>query len=86
MSRAREIRRKAEESPADAEEMLLAAMEDPDHALRDLPNVILTPHVSGPVGGRRADLGKYAVECVRIALSGETPPGAITLERLQTLA
>jgi len=57
-----------------------------DHALRDLPNVILTPHVSGPVGGRRADLGKYAVECVRIALSGETPPGAITLERLQTLA
>ena len=34
MSRAREIRRKAEESPADAEDMLLAAMEDPDPALR----------------------------------------------------
>lgn len=57
-----------------------------DHALRDLPNVILTPHVSGPVGGRRSDLGRHAVECVRIALSGGTPPGAITLERLQTLA
>lgn len=58
----------------------------PGHPLRRLPNVILTPHMSGPVPSRYWEMGRHAVENVRIALSGGVPPGAITPEQFETMA
>ena len=58
----------------------------PDHPLRALPNVILTPHVSGPVRERYWEMAMGAVENVRLVCSGATPPGAITAEQIARLA
>ena len=58
----------------------------PGHALRGLPNVILTPHVSGPVPTRHWEMGLQAVENVRTVLSGGVPEGAITAEQFETMA
>jgi len=58
----------------------------PSHALRSLPNVILTPHVSGPVPTRYWEMGLHAVQNVRIVLSGGRPAGAITAEQFETMA
>jgi len=58
----------------------------PDHPLRSLPNVILTPHISGPVQSRYWEMGRHSVENVRIALSGGIPPGAITQAQFETMA
>jgi phosphoglycerate dehydrogenase-like enzyme len=73
---------------------LKAAMDvfDPDeplpanHPLRGLPNVILTPHVAGPVPSRYWEMGMQAVRNVRLLLSGQVPPDAITRERLDVIA
>jgi len=65
---------------------------DPDeplpacHPLRDLPNVILTPHVAGPVPTRYWEMGKKAVDNVRTVLSGKTPSDAITPQQFETMA
>ncbi len=58
----------------------------PEHPLRDLPNVILTPHIAGPVHSRYWEMGRHCVENVALALSGETPSGAITAEQLDWIA
>jgi phosphoglycerate dehydrogenase-like enzyme len=58
----------------------------PDHPLRGLPNVILTPHVSGPVPTRYWEMGRQAVENVRTVLSGGVPAGAITAAQFETMA
>jgi phosphoglycerate dehydrogenase-like enzyme len=58
----------------------------PDHPLRELPNVILTPHMSGPVTSRYWEMGRHSVENVRIVLSGGVPPGAITPAQYETMA
>jgi phosphoglycerate dehydrogenase-like enzyme len=58
----------------------------PEHPLRDLPNVILTPHIAGPVRGRYWEMGRHCVENVALALSGETPSGAITAEQIDWIA
>ncbi len=58
----------------------------PDHRLRSLPNVILTPHVSGPVSTRLWEMGRQAVESVRLALGGQTPPDAVQGEQLSRMA
>lgn len=42
-----------------------------DHPLRDLPNVSLTPHISGPTPGRRSDMAVLIVEEFRRFFSGE---------------
>lgn len=42
-----------------------------DHPLRDLPNVILTPHVAGPVRSRYWQMGEQTVDNVRAVCSGE---------------
>jgi phosphoglycerate dehydrogenase-like enzyme len=57
-----------------------------EHPLRNLPNVILTPHVSGPVTSRYHEMGRHSVENVRMVLSGGVPPGAITLAQFETMA
>ena len=59
-----------------------------DHPLRDLPNVILTPHVSGPVPSRYWEMGQQAVNNVRLVcapesrLSSQPLSGAIIAEHL----
>ena len=54
----------------------------PDHPLRDLPNVILTPHMAGPVPSRYWEMGRYCVDNVRRVCSGQPAIGAITAEQL----
>jgi phosphoglycerate dehydrogenase-like enzyme len=58
----------------------------PDHPLRDLPNVILTPHVSGPVPSAYHEMGRKVVQDTRMVLSGQTPPDAITREQYERMA
>jgi phosphoglycerate dehydrogenase-like enzyme len=57
-----------------------------DHPLRNLPNVILTPHIAGPVRSRYWEMGRQAVENVRLVWSGEPPNGAISAEQLEWMA
>jgi phosphoglycerate dehydrogenase-like enzyme len=63
-----------------------------DHPLRDLPNVILTPHVSGPVQSRYWEMGQQTVNNVRLVCAPESHPspeslsGAITAEQLSWMA
>jgi len=57
-----------------------------EHPLRGLPNVILTPHISGPVRERYWEMGLGMVRNVQMVISGQTPPGAITREQLDRLA
>jgi len=47
-----------------------------DHPLRDLPNVILTPHESGPVHSRYWEMGQQAVDNVRAVCAPESRPSA----------
>jgi phosphoglycerate dehydrogenase-like enzyme len=49
---------------------------DPQHPLRGLPNVTLTPHIGGPTTDRRSDAGLFAVENLE-AYAGATPLRAI---------
>ncbi|UCC67939.1 MAG: hydroxyacid dehydrogenase [Armatimonadota bacterium] len=63
-----------------------------DHPLRDLPNVILTPHVAGPVASRYHEMGRQAVTNVRLVCSPRSGPaaatlsGAVTPEQLEWIA
>jgi len=57
-----------------------------DHPLRELANVILTPHTSGPVRERYWEMAMGAVKDIRMVCSGKTPPGAITPEQIARLA
>jgi len=65
---------------------------DPDeplpaqHPLRELPNVILTPHVSGPVRERYWEMAMAGVRNIRMVCEGRTPPGAITADQLARMA
>ena len=53
-----------------------------DVGFADLPNVILTPHLAGPVPSRYWEMGRYCVDNVRRVCSGQPAIGAITAEQL----
>jgi phosphoglycerate dehydrogenase-like enzyme len=57
-----------------------------DSPLRTLPNVMLTPHVGGPVPSRYWDMAQFAVEDLRRFFSGEPLRGEVTPERLEGMA
>ncbi len=63
-----------------------------DHPLRDLPNVILTPHVAGPVRSRYWEMGRQAVNNIRLVCATDGPPsthelsGVVAAEHLDWLA
>ncbi len=58
-----------------------------DSALYDLPNVILTPHIAGPLAQRDSErLGMMMVDELRAYLHDDTLHWEITAERLKTMA
>jgi len=58
----------------------------PDHPLRTLPNVLLTPHVAGPTVDGRRDMFRCVVDDLRLFWSGKTPRNIVTKQMLSTMA
>jgi len=58
----------------------------PDSPLYELPNVFLTPHMSGSIGHEARRMGAYVVEEVRRYLAGEPPAHPVTREMLEWMA
>jgi phosphoglycerate dehydrogenase-like enzyme len=52
----------------------------PDHPLRGLTNVSLTPHIGGPTTDRRRDAGAFALRNLRAYAAGETLEAVVTAE------
>lgn len=50
----------------------------PDSPLWERPNVMITPHISGPTEDRRIDMGRDMVAKLEAFLSGDSPNGVIT--------
>jgi phosphoglycerate dehydrogenase-like enzyme len=57
-----------------------------DNPLRDMPNVLLTPHVGGPTPSRYWEMGAFAVEDLRRFYAGEPLRGEVTEKRLEGMA
>src|ERR1041385_3615036 len=57
----------------------------PDHELRKLPNVILTPHIAAGGIEMRREIGAVGVEEVVRFAKGEPPLNRVTLEMLATM-
>lgn len=57
----------------------------PDSVLRDLPNVILTPHRAGPTDDRKRDMGRFAVDNILRYARGEPLQAVITADRLSLI-
>jgi phosphoglycerate dehydrogenase-like enzyme len=57
-----------------------------DSPLRDLPNLLMTPHVGGPVPSRYWDMAQFIVEELQRFLQGDKLLGEVTEERLQGMA
>lgn len=51
-----------------------------DHALRRLPNVLLTPHIAGPTTDDLPELARLAITEIRRCLAGEVPLHPMSLE------
>ena len=58
----------------------------PDHPLRTLPNVLLTPHVAGPTVDGRRDMFRCVVDDLKLFWAGKTPKNIVTKEMLATMA
>ncbi len=58
----------------------------PDSPLRTMPNVLLTPHLAGCVGGGQKRLGACAAEEVRRYLAGEPLMHEVTRDMLPRIA
>jgi phosphoglycerate dehydrogenase-like enzyme/Na+/proline symporter len=52
----------------------------PDHPLRGLRNVTLTPHLGGPTTDRRRDAGAFALANLRAYAEGRPPKAQVTPE------
>jgi len=58
----------------------------PDSPLYELPNVFLTPHLSGSAGHERRRMGAWVVEELRRYCAGEPPAHPVTREMMQWMA
>jgi phosphoglycerate dehydrogenase-like enzyme len=56
------------------------------HPLRQLPGVILTPHVAGSLGNERRRLGEAATREIELLAAGQQPRWAVGREALLTMA
>lgn len=52
----------------------------PDHPLRGLPNVLLTPHIAGPTANSCRDLGEFALANLRRFAAGQKLEACVTPE------
>jgi phosphoglycerate dehydrogenase-like enzyme len=59
---------------------------EPDSRLYDLPNVVLTPHIAGSLGGECRRMGRLVVDELRQYVAGEPLEYEITRERAALLA
>lgn len=59
---------------------------EPDSRLYDLPNVVLTPHIAGSLGGECRRMGRLVVDELRRYVAGEPLEYEITRERAALLA
>ena len=57
-----------------------------DHPLRDLPNVVLTPHVAGAMGNEMVRLADLAIEEVARYAQGRPPRYPVTRGDLDRIA
>jgi phosphoglycerate dehydrogenase-like enzyme len=57
-----------------------------DSALYDLPNVFLTPHLSGPAGDEIRRQGAYVLEDLRRFLRGDPPRHPVTQDMMEWMA
>jgi len=56
-----------------------------DHKLRNMPNVITTPHSAGTSVYWRRKMAQLVLDDLKRVLAGETPVGIITLEKYRTM-
>lgn len=59
---------------------------DATSALYDLPNVFLTPHIAGAIGGERERLGEFIVEEIERFVGGHPLISAISPSALEIMA
>lgn len=57
-----------------------------DHPFRQVPNVVLTPHIAGATSNGCRRLGRSAVDQLLLFTRGQRPSGEITAQRLATMA
>ncbi len=58
----------------------------PDHPLRQLPNVIIPPHIAGPTTDGRRDMFRCVVDDLKLFWAGQTPKSLVTKEMLARMA
>ena len=57
-----------------------------DHPLRQLPNVLLAPHIAGPTTDGMRDMFRSVVDDLKVFWAGETPKNIVTKQMLRTMA
>jgi len=57
-----------------------------DHPLRQMPNVILPPHIAGPTIDGRRDMFQCVVDDLKLFWAGKTPKNVVTKQMLRTMA
>jgi phosphoglycerate dehydrogenase-like enzyme len=57
-----------------------------DHPFRNLPNVVLTPHISGAMSNGCRRMGRCAVDQLLLFAQGLRLPGEVTAEQMAILA
>lgn len=57
-----------------------------DHLLRQLPNVVIPPHIAGPTTDGRRDMFRCVVDDLKLFWAGQTPTNLVTKQMLRTMA
>lgn len=58
----------------------------PDDEIKETPNLMLTPHISGLTRDRIKLMGKFAVEDMKAFFEGSKPKNSVTIDRYDILA
>lgn len=57
-----------------------------DHPLRQMPNVIIAPHIAGPTIDGRRDMFQCVVDDLKLFWAGKAPKNVVTKQMLKTMA